>query len=68
MIVVNNWVLEVYVLELEDYDMDLEEESKWLIVFFYIYMYMLEKVYVCSIYLFMYFMIVDESWEYLIDV
>lgn len=29
---------------------------------------MLEKVYVCSIYLFMYFMILDESWEYLIDV
>lgn len=48
--------------------MDLEEESKWLIVFFYVYMYMLEKVYVFSIYLFIYFMILDESWGYLIDV
>lgn len=67
--VANNRAPEVHVPEPEDYDTDLEEESKWLVVLFYthMYMHMSEKVHVCSIYLSMYFMIVDESWEYSID-
>lgn len=66
--VANNRAPEVHVPEPEDYDTDLEEESKWLIVLFYTYMHMSEKVHVSSIYLSIYFMILDESWGYSINV
>lgn len=73
--VANNRAPEVHVPEPEDYDTDLEEESKWLIVLFYSYMPMSRKRFYCNdqkmiytyVLVFIYFMILEESWEGSID-